>query len=342
MPLKFSSNFDHDLEHKWIRFVLDHPHGNIFQTPYIYRIFQETANFRPIVIFMFDEAESLLGLVVAVLQYYYKGVGRSFSTRSIIYGGPLVKSNDNELLIHLLNEYDDLVRKDAVYAEIRNQWDTADLKNSFGKLNYAYSDHLDIKIDLLKTETELWAEMAGVRRKQIGRARKRGTTFSEIEVNNADQLKKAYSLVRDTYQKINLPVPSPNLFNAAISHMNELNYLKIFSACFENEIIAVRYILCFKNTLYDWYTGSDKNQLDKYPNDLLPWEIFRWGKQNGFQEFDFGGAGKPGTPYSVRDYKLKFGGKLINLGRYQKMHKPIIMKISMLGFKMLRKIKSVT
>ncbi len=233
------------------------------------------------------------------------------------------------------------MRKDVVYTEIRNHWDTTELKSSFNELNYEYSDHLDIRIDLLKTETELWEELNSARRKQISRARKRGTTFIEMDLKNTDHLKKAYSLVWDTYKKINLPVPAPNLFDAAIRHMNELSYLKIFSACFENDIIAVRYILCFKNTLYDWYTGSDKNHLDKYPNDLLPWEILLWGKQNGFQEFDFGGAGKPDKPYSVRDYKIKFGGKLINLGRYQKIYKPLIMKISMLGFKMLRKMKSV-
>ncbi len=107
MHLRFSSGFNHDLENKWIQFVLDHPYGNIFQTPYIYRIFQDTSNFRPIVIFMFDEAENLLGLVVAVLQYYYKGVGETFSTRSIISGGPLVKDNDNELLKSLIKKYDE-------------------------------------------------------------------------------------------------------------------------------------------------------------------------------------------------------------------------------------------
>ena len=36
----------------------------------------------------------------------------------------------------------------------------------------------------------------------------------------------------------------------------------------------------------------------------------------------FGGAGKPDKPYGVRDYKLKFGGQLVNWGRFEKVHKP--------------------
>ena len=58
-----------------------------------------------------------------------------------------------------------------------------------------------------------------------------------------------------------------------------------------------------------------------------------WGKEHGYKKFDFGGAGKPGVPYSVRDYKMKFGGKVVNYGRYEKIHKSILFKIGKLAFK---------
>ena len=45
-------------------------------------------------------------------------------------------------------------------------------------------------------------------------------------------------------------------------------------------------------------------------------KYFDRGHQNIFQIFDFDGAGKPDIPYCVRDYKKKFGGKLVNYGRY--------------------------
>ena len=64
---------------------------------------------------------------------------------------------------------------------------------------------------------------------------------------------------------------------------------------------------------------------NKYPNDLIPWEVFLWGKENGYKLLDFGGAGKPDIPYGVREYKRKFGGELVNYGRFTHIHKPILM-----------------
>jgi lipid II:glycine glycyltransferase (peptidoglycan interpeptide bridge formation enzyme) len=70
-----------------------------------------------------------------------------------------------------------------------------------------------------------------------------------------------------------------------------------------------------------------------HPNDLVIWEILKWGKENGYRIFDFGGAGRPDREYGVREYKKKFGGATLNLGRYQKVHNRFLMNISVVGFK---------
>jgi lipid II:glycine glycyltransferase (peptidoglycan interpeptide bridge formation enzyme) len=64
-----------------------------------------------------------------------------------------------------------------------------------------------------------------------------------------------------------------------------------------------------------------------------------WGHNNGYEKFDFGGAGKPDEEYGVRDYKLKFGGELVNWGRFQKVHKPFLMRVGKLGFKIWQKLR---
>ena len=68
---------------------------------------------------------------------------------------------------------------------------------------------------------------------------------------------------------------------------------------------------------------------------LLPWKIMEWGHENGYKLFDFGGAGKPNIPYGVRDYKLKFGGDLVNFGRFEKVHKKYRMAFGKIGLKTL-------
>jgi len=41
----------------------------------------------------------------------------------------------------------------------------------------------------------------------------------------------------------------------------------------------------------------------------------------------------------VREFKSKFGGELVEYGRYKKINKPLMYKIGLLGLKILQKIK---
>jgi len=124
--------------------------------------------------------------------------------------------------------------------------------------------------------------------------------------------------------------------------INSKDYLvdnvHFFGAYFEGKMIAGQVRLCYKDLVYAWYSGSDSDYLQKRPNDFLLWNVLLWSKENGYQVFDFGGAGKPGIPYGVRDYKLKYGGELVNNGRFVKTHKPLFMYIGKIVYFVYRKI----
>ena len=62
-----------------------------------------------------------------------------------------------------------------------------------------------------------------------------------------------------------------------------------------------------------------------------------WGAQHGYTTYDFGGAGKPDEEYGVRDFKAKFGGKLVHLGRYIYVHAPMRLKLSEFAYSLYRK-----
>ena len=210
-------------------------------------------------------------------------------------------------------------------------------KDVFDNLGYYYEDHLNILINLMKSEDLLLKQMHSTRRKQIRRALRRGVTVKEFE--SIGNINKIYSILSEVYARAKLPLADKSLFNSAFKILNSKKMIKCFGAFNNKELIGVRCVLAYKNTLYDWYAGSLKKYLDKYPNDLLPWEVFKWGKENGYTIFDFGGAGKSNKPYGVRNYKKKFGGQMVNYGRYEKVLKPLSMQIGKLGFKIYRKIK---
>jgi lipid II:glycine glycyltransferase (peptidoglycan interpeptide bridge formation enzyme) len=96
-------------------------------------------------------------------------------------------------------------------------------------------------------------------------------------------------------------------------------------------------LLLNKGTIIYWYTGVDKAFSSFRANDLLVWHALEWGSLNGYRTFDFGGAGLPGEKYGVRDFKAKFGGELVSFGRYRCVHQPAALKLSTLGYALLRR-----
>jgi serine/alanine adding enzyme len=73
----------------------------------------------------------------------------------------------------------------------------------------------------------------------------------------------------------------------------------------------------YKKTMYEWYVcGLDKEYPSNHPSIMVTWNALLYASQNGIHRFDFMGLGKPEIPYGVRDFKLRFGGDVVNYGRY--------------------------
>jgi lipid II:glycine glycyltransferase (peptidoglycan interpeptide bridge formation enzyme) len=63
-----------------------------------------------------------------------------------------------------------------------------------------------------------------------------------------------------------------------------------------------------------------------------------WGHESGYRLLDFGGAGLPEEEYGPREFKRRFGGRLVNLGRYTIVHKPKMLKLIQNLYKVRRRI----
>jgi lipid II:glycine glycyltransferase (peptidoglycan interpeptide bridge formation enzyme) len=49
-----------------------------------------------------------------------------------------------------------------------------------------------------------------------------------------------------------------------------------------------------------------------------------------------GGAGNPDEEYGVPNFKAKFGGELVSFGRNICVHKPLLLCLSKLGYRIYR------
>ena len=108
---------------------------------------------------------------------------------------------------------------------------------------------------------------------------------------------------------------------------------------FQSQIIGG--IMCpifDKKAIYEWYIcGIDGKFKGIFPSVLATWAAINYANLANIHFFDFMGAGKPDKAYGVRDFKSKFGGHLVNYGRYEKVHKPALMQIGKFSLKLWKR-----
>jgi len=161
--------------------------------------------------------------------------------------------------------------------------DRSELINIFIENGFEFEDHLNIIINLNKSEDQLWKEVHSKRRNEIRRAKKEGTIF--VVKNNMHDLQECYLILRSVYKRAKLPIPSFSYFENLYLNTTTNFGLRIFCAENQGEIIGCMLALVYQNRIYDYYAGAYKEYYKKYPNDLIPWEVFLYGKKNGFTFF---------------------------------------------------------
>lgn len=307
-----------------------------FQSILFFNACQLTPLLTPYYYIAYEEKQIIGSLLVFTQAQYSFFPLNILSARNIIWGEPVVLNNNPEIHNGLYDAY----LKDkplSIYTQVRNLCDQSLHKPSLQQLGFVYEDHLNILVDLQKTQDELWKDVDTKRRNEIRRAIREGTIF-EADTSLVT-LYKCYNILVEVYQRAKLPLPQLSHFEALLQENSENEGLKIFVALYEEKVIGCMFCLACGDTLFDYYAGAYSIFYKKYPNDLIPWEVFKWAKENGFKHFDFGGAGKPDVPYGVRDYKKKFGGVLVNYGRFEKIHFPLLYSMVLRAFKLWKTMK---
>lgn len=322
---------------RWISFLSANPKATAFQTPYFYDLLTSAQGSEAEVYAV--EKESVIVAVCVVTLLKEKGFKGYFSRRAIIYGGPVWASQNDGVAEFLLNSIKHDLRGRIIYIEIRNISDVLIFNSSFTKCGFKYSDHLDIIVNLNKSEEELWEEIHKNRKKEIKKGLNKGLQVQLVTLTDTEYLSEIYEMLLQLYRKIGLPLPPISYFLQAVNILEPANMMHTFCAFVDNKLVGFRMVLTYNKLIYDWYSSSRNEYLSFRPNDILPWEIIKWGKKNDFELFDFGGAGKPDKDYGVRDYKLKFGGTTVNYGRYTFISNQLLFLFSKTVFRIWQKIK---
>jgi serine/alanine adding enzyme len=339
MSYKFNITDSIDPE-QWHQFVLNHPNGNIFQTPEMFEVYKCTKNHYPIVFAVLDESGNILAIAQAIVIKEMKWVYSVFTARAIIQGGPLwVEGEDGiEAVRILMLHFDKIIKKKALYIELRNMWDMSQISFFLKEVGYKYEDHLNFLIDLRKSKDDLWLSLSKSRRKGVESSKRNNLTIEVM--NQKEMIPVVYEYIKGIFKKLkNTPIDI-SIFTATYDILIPKNMARFFLVKKEEKYIGGRIVLLFNKNVYAWYRGSNSESKSLYPNDLMGWDIIERFHDEGYHMLDLGGAGNPNEKYGVRDFKKQFGGKLVNYGRFRKEYYPNLLKFSMKLFQIYKVVKS--
>jgi len=225
--------------------------------------------------------------------------------------------------------------REALFTELRNLSDLSAIQPVLSECGFAYEEHLDYLIDLNCSPEQVLQSIGPRTRKHIRRALRKGSVIVE-QVTNRNQIADWYDVVCKTYRAARVPLADRSLFEAAFDILQPRDMISFWLARIGATYVAASAELVYKDVIYGWYGGLDRAYAEDLPGELLTWHILEWGAGNGYRTYDFGGAGKPGEPYGVRDFKAKFGGRLVCFGRNTNIPSPRLLRLSERGYQVYR------
>ena len=317
---------------EWRELLAESPYANAFQTEEMYNFLSSLGCLCSFLSYVRNSENKLVGVAVGYIQAE-KGIKNYFSKRAIIQGGLLLSPKaTNDDVKALLNDIKTQTAS-AIYVEIRNNADYSKYKSAFLEAGFDYKPHLNCLIDCSNADEAL-KNMNESRRRQV-----RLATDGEYQVKmaeTADEVNEFYSLLLNHYKtKVKKPVFPREFFEKIVTQkVGEIMLIKI-----GGKIVSGMLQLYFPSgVVYDYYVfGLDNEYHDKYPSVLVYWETIKRASSLGYTCFDTMGAGTPGVPYGVRDFKLRFGSRLVEHGRFLHINKPFLYRLGTFAIKLLSK-----
>jgi len=264
--------------------------------------------------------EGHLRALVVVVVFHEAGLKGFFSRRAIIYGGPLIDDRYPDALERLLVELATVVGNRVIYTETRNLSDYSDYINVFSDYSWKYLPYCNFKLQTSDAEVMAKA-VSSSRMRQIRKAIKSGVKWREAL--NIIEVETFYEILSRLYAKrIRKPVLPREFFRLVFERHFGI-YLLVF---FNDKIIGGIMCPVFKGrALYEFYIcGLDREYREQYPSIIATWAAMEYANKTGIPIFDFMGAGKSGTNYGVREFKAKFGGDLVEFGRFRRVYRPLL------------------
>jgi len=315
---------------EWLELVQNNQTGTWFQSPEAYDFYASL----PEVMRPFVFAAAAKGQLRAVCAGYVtqdKSALRQFFTRrAIILGGPCLADDctkeEAEELLHALIDSLQSSSDSPIYIETRNFNDYSDWKEAFEAAGFTYKQHLNFHVDT----TGFAERLSDNRKRQLKKS-----TAVVSEAANESEIYEWYGVLSELYRtKVKTPLFPPAFFIEAyrqgIGTFLMVNH--------NGTVIGGSMLVHDRKCVYEWFEcGLNARYKDQYPSVLATYTGMFLAQENGYARYDMMGAGEPGIPYGVRDFKAEFGGRLVEHGRFLYILKPILYRLGSFGVRILKR-----
>ena len=106
----------------------------------------------------------------------------------------------------------------------------------------------------------------------------------------------------------------------------------------EGKVIGGSMVVADERTVYEWFEcGLNTQFKDQYPSVLATNSGIQLAHKTNRSRYDMMGAGEPGVPYGVRDFKSEFGGTLVEHGRFLLICQPLLYRLGSLAISLIKR-----
>ena len=329
---------------QWSELVRTSETGTWFQSPEAYDFFASLPELMEPFVYGVERVRELgseriselAGICVGYVTKERNPIKQFFTRRAIITGGLAVAPDcAKEDIVILLDAIREDLQSKTIYIETRNFNDFSPWKEAFESARFAYQPHLNFHVD---TSTN---NLSDNRKRQL----KKSDAITELAISELE-IQEWYKVLTELYRtKVKTPLWPIEFFLEAYRK----GIAKFLLVKHKGRVIGGSMVVCdgvkeLKServkggTVYEWFEcGLNAEYKDQYPSVMATYAGIQLAKQSGCKRYDMMGAGEPGVPYGVRDFKAEFGGKLVEHGRFLCVTKPLLYKIGTIGIKFLKR-----
>ena len=320
---------------QWNELVRTSETGTWFQSPESYDFFASLPELMEPFAYAAEESGKLCAVCVGFVTKEPNPIQQFFTRRAIIIGGPVLANDISSFHHSIISSFHHSIissfhhsiissfHPSPIYIETRNFNDFSPWKEAFESAGFSYKPHLNFHVDPASNI------LSDNRKRQL---KKSDATVTEA--TSESDIKAWYQVLAELYRtKVKTPLWPIDFFLEAYRQ----NIAKFLLVKHEGRIIGGSMVVADERTVYEWFEcGLNAQYKDQYPSVMATYAGIQLAKQTGCTRYDMMGAGEPGVPYGVRDFKAEFGGKLVEHGRFLCVCKPMLYRLGAWGVKLLK------